>query len=139
MITSKSTIRVRYDEVDQMGYVYHGNYAKYYHVARTDLLHKLGVSDKELENEGLILPVIEMKSRFIKPIFYDDTIIILASLIEKPRSRMKFSYKIFNKENEIVNEASTTLVFMEEKNRRLIRIPDTISKKYDLFTQLIKQ
>jgi len=50
MITSKSTIRVRYDEVDQMGYVYHGNYAKYYHVARTDLLHKLGVSDKELEN-----------------------------------------------------------------------------------------
>lgn len=139
MITSKSTIRVRYDEVDQMGYVYHGNYAKYYHVARTDLLHKLGVSDKELENEGLILPVIEMKSRFIKPIFYDDTIIIHASLIEKPRSRMKFSYKIFNKENEIVNEASTTLVFMEEKNRRLIRIPDTISKKYDLFTQLIKQ
>jgi len=64
---------------------------------------------------------------------------IRISLIEKPRSRMKFSYKIFNQNNEIVNEASTTLVLMDEKTRRPIRIPDTISNKYDLFTQLIKQ
>lgn len=139
MITSKSTIRVRYDEVDKMGYVYHGNYSKYYHVGRTDLLHKFGISDKELESENLILPVIEMSSKFIKPVFYDDIITIRTSLIEKPRSRMKFLYKIYNQNNEIVHEASTTLVLMDEETRRPIRVPEAISNKYDLYTQLIKQ
>ena len=86
MITTDTSIRVRYDEVDKMGYVYHGNYAKYFHISRTELLRKLGICDKGLENHNILLPVIEMSVKYIKPIYYDDEIIIKTTLTGIPTS-----------------------------------------------------
>ena len=139
MLTSKTTIRVRYDEVDKMSYVYHGNYASYYHIGRTELLRKVGICDKELEKHNIILPVIEMNSRFIKPVFYDETITILTPLIEVPRSRMKFSHKIFNRNHDFVNEAYTTVAFVDNNTRKPMRVPETILHKLELFMNLINQ
>ncbi|MEE4259871.1 MAG: thioesterase family protein [Bacteroidales bacterium] len=139
MLTSKSTIRVRYDEVDKMSYVYHGNYASYYHIGRTELLRKVGICDYELEKYHIILPVIELNSKFIKPVFYDETITIITSLIEFPRSRMKFSHKIFNQNHDLVNEAFTTVAFVDNNTRKPLRVPETILHKLELFMNLINQ
>ncbi len=129
MITSENKIRVRYDEVDKMGYVYHGNYAKYYHISRTELFRKLGLCDKELESQNVILPVIEMTVRYLKPVFYDDVITIKTTLKELPTSRMKFFHKVYNQNHEIINEASSTLVFVNSNTRKPMRVPEIILNK----------
>ena len=129
MITSENKIRVRYDEVDKMGYVYHGNYARYYHISRTELFRMLGLSDKELENQNIIMPVIEMAIKYLKPIFYDDVITIETSIKELPTSRMEFTHKVFNTKHEIINEASSTLVFVDLNTRKPLRVPEIILNK----------
>jgi acyl-CoA thioester hydrolase len=129
MITSENKIRVRYDEVDKMGYVYHGNYAKYYHISRTELLRKVGISDKELENYNIILPVIEMTIKYLKPVFYDDVITIKTMIKELPTSRMEFFHKVFNQNREIINVANSTLVFVNSNTRIPIRVPEIILNK----------
>jgi acyl-CoA thioester hydrolase len=139
MLSSTCKIKVRYDEVDKMEYVYHGNYASYYHIGRTELLRKLGISDRELENHNIILPVIEMNSKFIKPVFYDETITILTSLIEDPRSRMKFSHNIYDQNHDLVNEGFTSIAFVDKITRKPMRVPDTVLHKLELFMNPINQ
>lgn len=67
-----TNLRVRYVEVDSMGYVYHGNYASYYEVGRTELMRNLGSSYKKLEDEGVLMPVIHLECYYIRPARYDD-------------------------------------------------------------------
>jgi len=129
MITSENKIRVRYDEVDKMGYVYHGNYAKYYHISRTELLREVGISDKELESHNVILPVIEMTVSYLKPVFYDDVITIKTTLKELPTSRMKFFHEVYNQNHKIINEASSTLVFVNFNTRKPMKVPEIILNK----------
>ena len=129
MITSENKIRVRYDEVDKMGYVYHGNYAKYYHISRTELLREVGISDKELESHNVILPVIEMTVSYLKPVFYDDVITIKTTLKELPTSRMKLFHEVYNQNHEIINEASSTLVFVNFNTRKPMKVPEIILNK----------
>ena len=129
MITSETKIRVRYDEVDKMGYVYHGNYAKYYHISRTELLRRIGISDKELENNNVILPVIEMSIKYIKPIFYDDIITIRTYLYNIPTSRMIFHHEVRNHNDEVINQADSTLAFVDINTRVPMRAPQLIVNK----------
>lgn len=129
MITSENSIRVRYDEVDKMGYVYHGNYAKYYHISRTELLREAGICDKELEKHLVILPIIEMNIKYLKPVFYDDIIMIKTSLHDEPITRMTFFQEVYNQNNELINEATSILVFVNSLTRKPTRVPDIISKK----------
>ena len=136
MITAENKIKIRYDEVDKMGYVYHGNYAKYYHISRTELLRKVGISDRELENYNIILPVIEMNVRYIKPVFYDDTITIKTSLKEEPKSRIKFYHEAFNQNNEKINEAEITLVFVDQNTRKPMRAPEIVLKKLESYNKI---
>ncbi|MEN8122428.1 MAG: thioesterase family protein [Bacteroidota bacterium] len=131
MIVSEEKIRVRYDEVDKMGYLYHGNYAGYFHVGRTELLRKLGISDKELESQNLILPVIMMNVKYLKPVQYDETITLKTYLNELPKARIIFYYEIFNQKGDLVNEANTTLVFVDEVTRKPMRVPEYILNKIE--------
>jgi acyl-CoA thioester hydrolase len=114
MIESSTKIRVRYAETDQMGYVYYGNYAQYYEVARVDALRMLGVSYKLLENTGVIMPVIEMKINFKKPAYYDDELLIKTFINKLPEYRMVFKYEIYNSSMILINTAETTLVFIDK-------------------------
>jgi len=137
MITSENKIRVRYDEVDKMGYVYHGNYARYYHISRTELFRKLGLCDKELESQNIILPVIEMTIKYLKPIFFDDVITIETMIKKFPVSRMEFTHKVFNQNYEIINEASSTLVFVDSNTRKSLRAPEIILKKIKSYIETL--
>ncbi|KKO91078.1 thioesterase [Sphingobacterium sp. Ag1] len=111
-------IRVRYAETDQMGYVYYGNYAAFYEIARTEMLRSTGISYKELEEMGVMLPVTEMKTKYLKPGKYDDLITIRVTIRQKPAIRIIFEYELFNESGELLNQGETTLVFVNmEKNR----------------------
>lgn len=111
-------IRVRYAETDQMGYVYYGNYAAFYEIARTEMLRSTGISYKELEEMGVMLPVTEMKTKYLKPGKYDDLITIRVTIRKKPAVRIIFEYELFNENGELLNQGETTLVFVNmEKNR----------------------
>jgi acyl-CoA thioester hydrolase len=118
MIEYKCKIRVRYSETDQMGYVYYGNYASYYEVARVEMLRSLGTSYREMEESGIMMPVLELKCKYIKPAYYDEELTISVKILEKPQTRIKFHYEIFNEKEELINIGETTLVFVDIKRNR---------------------
>ncbi|QNL48975.1 acyl-CoA thioesterase [Olivibacter sp. SDN3] len=113
MFIFKTHIRVRYAETDQMGYVYYGNYASYYEVARVEMLRSLGTSYKEMEDRRIMMPVLELSSKYLKPARYDELITIKVSIPEKPSLRIKFKYELFNERQELINIGETTLVFID--------------------------
>ena len=92
MYTSETSIRVRYGETDQMGYVYYGNYGMYYEVARVESLRQLGMSYREMEEMGVMMPVIENHTKFLAPALYDDLLTIVTTIREKPSVKIRFEY-----------------------------------------------
>ncbi|WP_010517998.1 acyl-CoA thioesterase [Croceivirga radicis] len=125
------SFRVRYGETDQMGVVYHGNYATYLEVGRVEWLRDLGVSYKQMEENGVMLPVIDLQLKYKKSAKYDDLITIKTILKKKPGVRIEFDYEIYNEKNELLVEASTTLVFMDKEKMRPVKCPDYILEKLD--------
>ena len=97
-----TSTRIRYSETDQMGVVYHGNYAQFFELGRTEFLRSLGVPYKSLENKGIILPVISLQCNFIKSALYDDHLTITTFLKKNPMVKIEFDYEITNQNNETV-------------------------------------
>jgi acyl-CoA thioester hydrolase len=126
MYTSETSVRVRYGETDQMGYVYYGAYAMYYEVARVESLRKLGLTYRSVEEMGVMMPVIENHSRYLAPGRYDDLLRIVTRLREKPGVKIKFEYEIFNENNTLIHQGETLLVFMDKKNNRPCRAPQAM-------------
>ncbi len=123
MIKGETTLRVRYGETDRMNYVYYGNYALYYEVARSELLRTYGISYKQIEDKGIMMPVIDLHVNFLKPAIYDDLLTIITTIRKAPSVKMKFEYEIFNSNKELINTGYTTLVFMNSSNKKIIRSP----------------
>jgi acyl-CoA thioester hydrolase len=122
-------IRVRYGETDQMGVVYHGNYAQYFEVGRVEWLRKFGVSYKELEASGIMLPVISLNIKYKKPARYDDLIKVKTQLVKTPSATIEFNYEIVNEENEILATGNTSLVFIDINRNRPTRCPQYLLDK----------
>nr|WP_294897690.1 thioesterase family protein [uncultured Pedobacter sp.] len=118
MFSFETKIRVRYADTDQMGYMYYGNYATMYEVARTEMLRSLGMSYKSMEEDGVMMPVLELNCKYIKPALYDDLITVKVIIEEKPRARIIFKYELYNQNDVLINLGETTLVFVNiEKNK----------------------
>ncbi len=124
MIVTKTKIRVRYAETDRAGYVYYGNYAQYYEVGRTEMLRQYDFSYKGMEDRGIIMPVLNMHTKYIKPAKYDDLLTITTRLENLPETRMEFFYEIHNQYNELVNIGSTTLAFISARSYKPCRAPE---------------
>jgi acyl-CoA thioester hydrolase len=129
MISDKIEFRVRYGETDQMSYAYHGNYAAYFEMGRTEWLRKLGVSYKKMEEDGIMLPVINLNTNYLKPAKYDDILTLKTTLANKPAARIEFKFEITNKQNELLTTASATLVFVNMKTNKPTRIPKYLLDK----------
>jgi len=123
MITGEIKLRVRYSDTDQMGYVYYGRYAIFYEIARVELFRSLGFSYKKLEEEGIGMPVIDMETKYILPIKYDEQIKINTKIENLPSSRISFKYEVYNQNNELANTAKTTLTFINLINKKPVRMP----------------
>lgn len=132
MFAATTQVRVRYGETDQMGYVYYGNYFLYYEVARTEALRDLGFAYSELEKSGIMLPVAETYSKYIKPVRYDELITIKTFVKEPITSRIKFEYEVYNEKNELVNIGTSTLVFIDMKTNKPSRPPESLVKKMNV-------
>ncbi len=129
MNSFETKIRVRYSETDRMGYVYYGNYAMYFEVARVEALKSKGVSYKKLEDSGILLPVLDYQIKYIKPAYYDDFLTIRTSIPQLPGARIQFEYETYNEEGSLINKAATTLVFIDKNTMKPMVAPDFILKQ----------
>ena len=126
------SFRARYSETDQMGVVYHGNYAQYLEMGRVEWLREKGISYKSMEENGIMLPVISLQTKFMKSAYYDDLIIVRTILKNTPSVRIEFDFIIYNEKREILAEAHAELVFLDKEKRKPIRCPKYILEKLDL-------
>ena len=117
-------IRVRYAETDQMGYVYYGIYSQYFEIGRVELLRSLGISYRELEDRGFLLPVVNFSIDYLKPAFYDEELIIKTSIDSIPHVKIEFTYSTYNEQNDILNNANTTLVFLDKATKKPCSAPE---------------
>ena len=107
-----------------MGVVYHGNYAQFFELGRTEWLRSLGVTYKDMEITGRLLPVISLKCNFIKSALYDDILTIHTILKKKPMVKIEFDYEIKNQNDELICTGNTVLAFMNRKTMKPARCPD---------------
>jgi acyl-CoA thioester hydrolase len=128
MYQQEVKIRVRYAETDQMGYVYYGNYAMYYEVARVEAFRTLGFPYKRLEEMGVGMPVLSMNIKYHQPARYDDHLTVKVTIPAKPRARIKFVYEVTNEAGKLINTGETELVFMKMDSGRPTRMPEVMEK-----------
>ncbi|MEL6556682.1 MAG: thioesterase family protein [Bacteroidota bacterium] len=133
MFQTSIQVRVRYAETDQMGYVYYGNYATYYEVARVEALRTLGLSYKELEAKGIMMPVLENRSKFLLPGKYDELLTVKVSIPKMPAVKIIFKYDIYNESDQLIHEGETTLAFINMESGRPVRMPEEMQKLLSQF------
>jgi len=121
--------RVTYAETDRMGYLYYGKYAEYYESARVEALRALGIRYRDLEDAQIILPVRQMKCRFLRPAQYDELIQVITKIPHLPYMTILFNYELRNEKGEILNVGTTELVFYDNQRKRPISAPDTIIER----------
>lgn len=124
MYVSETNIRVRYSETDQMGYVYYGNYPEFYEVGRAEAMRELGMTYKQMEQKGVMMPIASMNIKYLKPAFYDDLLTIRTIVKELPKSRMHFYYEVFNQKKQLINKGETVLAFVDMTTGRPCTAPD---------------
>ena len=128
--------RVRYGETDQMGYLYYGQYAQYYEIGRVEMLRTLGLTYKEMEEEhGILMPVVHLEMRFVRPARYDELLTIQTELRKMPDRFIIFHVEIFNERGKLVNGGRVRLCFVEEKSGRSIPAPSFLTEKLQPFFQ----
>jgi acyl-CoA thioester hydrolase len=130
MYQFETQIRVRYAETDQMGYVYYGNYAMYYEIARVECLRALGYSYKQLEESGVMMPVLENHSTYFRPAKYDDLLTIKLTIPRKPGVKIEFTYDFYNEAGDHLHHGKTILAFVNKDSGRPCRPPQVMQ---DLF------
>jgi acyl-CoA thioester hydrolase len=119
-------VRVRYAETDQMGVVYHGNYAQYFEMGRVEWLRNLGLSYSFLEKNGIMLPVVSLTINYKKPARYDDLITVRTILKKQESVKIEFDYEIYNGRGELLTTGNSVLVFVDMKTGRPVAPPDYV-------------
>lgn len=123
-------IRVRYADTDQMGYVYYGNYATYYEMGRVEAMRNLGLRYAELESKfKILMPVMHLESRFIRPALYDQMLRLETRITEIPSDVIKFRTDIYNEENKLVNSGKVKLFFLDSITNKRVQTPRIIIDK----------
>jgi acyl-CoA thioester hydrolase len=130
LFTHTTTLRVHYALTDQMGVVYYGNYAQFYEIGRTEAIRSLGFTYKALEAIGIMMPVIETSSKFLRPAKYDDLLTIQTSIKTISfTNNIIFHTEIFNEAGKLLNTGTTTLVFIDTKTSKKINMPEILMEK----------
>ncbi|MGC3948374.1 MAG: thioesterase family protein [Chryseolinea sp.] len=133
MYRSETRVRVRYGETDQMGYVYYGMYAMYYEVGRVESLRQLGLTYRSIEEMGVMMPVLENKSRYMAPALYDENLRIVTTLREMPKVRIRFEYEIYNEAGSLLHTGETLLAFVNKATGKPCRPPEVMTSILEPF------
>ncbi|MER3498173.1 MAG: thioesterase [Chitinophagaceae bacterium] len=130
MFISETQVRVRYAETDQMGVVYHSNFFLYYEVSRAESIRKLGFTYADMERLGVIMPVIEVQTRFLRPALYDDLLTVKTILKELPvHHKIEFHHEVYNEKRELLANGRIILYFMKAKTMKRTSMPEQLAKK----------
>jgi len=134
MFIAETKVRVRYAETDQMGVVYHSNYFQYFEVARAEAIRELGYTYANMEKEGIIMPIVEVNARYLRPAFYDQLLTIKTTLKELPvHHKIEFYQEVFDENNELLTTGRVILYFMEMKTKKRHVMPEELLKKLQPF------
>lgn len=123
MFEHSTQLRVRYGEVDRMGYAYYGNYAQYYEIGRVEAMRAFGLSYADMEEQGVMMPVVRMECHYHRPARYDQLLTVITRIREMPRARVDFHYEILDGDGELLNSGMTQLVFVHRDTMRPMRAP----------------
>lgn len=130
MLSTTFQKRVRYGETDQMGYLYYGNYAQYYEIGRAEMIRELGLTYADMEAvHGVLMPVMSLNQRFVRPARYDELMTIKTTLRHLPDNFITFHHEIFNEKNKLVNGGSVKLCFVDAKINKSIAAPEYLLEK----------
>ena len=130
MYSSDINLRVRYAETDQMNVVYHGNYAQYFEVGRVESLRKIGISYKEIEASGILMPLVELHIRYLRPAHYDDLLTIRTTLKELPSDhRIEFHQEVFNEDQKLLTIGRVVLYFIKSGSKEKTAMPAALFEK----------
>ena len=136
-VSTETKVKVRYGETDQMGVVYHGNYAQFLEIGRIDWLNQLGFSYKKMEEEGVMLPVVNLNTNFKAPAYFDDELTIVTYIEKKPTVKIEFNYKVYNQNKELITTGSTILVFVSTETRRPIKCPVDLLNAIENYSETV--
>lgn len=131
--TVDTTTRIRYSETDKMGYVYYGNYPTFFEMGRVECLRSLGLPYKEMEDQGVMLPVMDLNIQYKGPAKYDDIITIRTTISSLKGSRISFEYEIYHENGNLLTIGQTTLVFVQASTMRPTRPTEEIIEKLKPF------
>ncbi|MFA5670421.1 MAG: thioesterase family protein [Balneolaceae bacterium] len=132
LIDYTHTLRSRYGETDKMGYVYYGRYLEYFEVARTEMIRSFGISYRQLEDQGIMLPVIHTEIDYKKPIFYDVEMKIRVLVFDVPSVRLQTFYEVTTKEDPTIHIlGEVSLCFTNAETRRPCRAPDSFLDRFN--------
>lgn len=131
--------RANYYETDQMGIVHHTNYIRYFEEARLDFMRQIGCSCKDLEKQGIIIPVVDAYARYIKSVEFDDEIKVLITFKKFNGVRMEFSYEIrFSETDELAVTGNTSHCFTNTEHKP-IRIRNTFPEIYEKMKSFVSE
>jgi acyl-CoA thioester hydrolase len=134
MFTATTQVRVRYAETDQMDVVYHGNYAQYFEVARAEAIRELGYTYKDMEAMGVIMPIVELHVKFIRPAHYDDLLMIKTILKELPTDhRIEFHQEVYNEKEKLLTVGRVVLYFMNAETMEKTLMPSALLQKIESY------
>ena len=134
MYITTTQIRIHYALTDQMGVVYHGHYAQFYEIGRGEAIREIGYTYKDIESMGIIMPVVDIHSRFLRPAKYDDLITVKTTLRELPaHHKIVFHSEIFNEAGDLLNTGDVTLYFMEAKGMKRCEMPKALKAKLEKY------
>src|SRR5688572_6877266 len=126
MFTHSHQLRVLYGDTDQMGYVYYGNYGYYYEQARAEAIRSMGITYKQLEESGTMMPITRMNIKYIQPAYYDELLTIKTIIPKMPNRIIVFHYEVMNEKNLLINEGETQLIFIDIKSKRIKAAPSML-------------
>jgi len=128
MFESTTQIRVRYAETDQMGVVYYGNYPTYFEVGRVEAIRSLGYSYKAMEESGIMMPVVDVHIKYLRPAKYDDLLTVKTQIREMPSHKIVFHSEILNEQGKLLTKGEITLFFVDAVHFSKASIPETFEK-----------
>ena len=125
-------IRVRYAETDRMGVVYHANYVVWFEIGRTEFCRAAGIPYRQMEAEGILIPVTGLDCKYRRSARYDDSILIRTRMGDVGSRGLSFFYEIRNENDELLCEGSSRHIFTNAESRP-ISIPPKVRETFAAF------
>jgi acyl-CoA thioester hydrolase len=143
MIVSETKIRVYYEDTDQMGVVYYGNYARYYEIGRTEMIRELGFTYKQLEEMNIMLPARSLKINYLKSAYYDELLTVRTIVDTIPMVKFPIKTEIYNEKGELINSGEVVLVFYNSLTNKPVSAPkfftDELIRIFNIYSNSTKQ